>query len=428
MRITVPFMAKRGRFRNAARGWMVTVAVMVLGMTTLGVTTACVGLTGTTLGSAQRGPSPTPEGREHRLPSTPHVDDVGAHQRTVQGDQGHGGAASGSAPPSPGLVQRAPAGGQPAPVPGVSWTADVLLTGGAGDIVSPTGDLIAVVDHRGVCLHAGRPDEPGPDAGTGTGVGQCVLAFPAGVTPAFAVFSPTGAHLLVVAGPGVRSEVYVIDARSWAVQIVGPQGMAPIGPNPPTWDLSSAAWDVDGAAVLLVPRTAEETGAVLGIELTGGPPYERVRVSADLANSSPSLWSTEAGLVLVANAGEQRNKLWWADFATGAVEAIATFGDPAGSLALSAADPLGRTLLVCPDAPTARSAPSSGSPSRTGHRLLCGLIPGAALARSSRQTAGTSRWPIGLPPATRSRWSTPPPGRQCSACRCRCPSPRPRPT
>ncbi len=238
--------------------------------------------------------------------------------------------------------------GESASVQGGRWTADVLLTGGAGDIVSPTGDLTAVVDHRGVCLHAGRPDGPGPDAGTGTGVGQCVLTFPADVTPTFAVFSPTGTHLLVVAGPAAQSAVYLIDARSWAVQVIGPQGVAPIGPSPPSWDLSSAAWDVDGAAVLLVPKTAEETGAVLGIELAGGPPYQRVRVAAELANSSPSLWSTQAGLVLVANAGGQRNRLWWADFGTGVAQEIAAFGDPDGSLALSAADPLGRTVLVCP--------------------------------------------------------------------------------
>jgi len=344
MTITVPLMEKRGRFRNASRGWMVTVAVMVLGATTLNMVTACGILPGQTVGSAQRGPSPSPGGAPGLGPPASGTSITSTHSV----EQGSGGAASGSVPPSPAPVPDAPSGGESAPVPGVTWTADVLLTGGAGDIVSPTGDLTAVVNHRGVCLHAGRPDEPGPDAGTGTGVGQCVLTFPSGVTPMFAVFSPTGAHLLVVAGPATKSAVYVIDARTWAVQIIGPQGTTPVGPSPPSWNLSSAAWDIDGAAVLLVPRTADETGAVLDIELAGGPPYERVRLAAELANSSPSLWSTEAGLVLVANAGGQRNKLWWADFATGAAQAIAAFGDTEGSLALSAADPLGRTVLVCP--------------------------------------------------------------------------------
>ncbi len=223
-----------------------------------------------------------------------------------------------------------------------------MLTGGGGDIVSPTGDLVAVVDGRGVCLHLGPAADSGADFGTGTGTGRCVLSFAAGVTPSYAVFSPTGAHLLVVAGPANRSVVYVIDVGSGAVDVVGPQGVGSLGATAPEWNLSSALWDVDGASVLLVPRTDEATGAVIGFDLSGGGPSERARLPAELANSSPSLFSTVSGLALIATTGEQRNKLWWADYSTGAVDEIAGFSDPGGSLVLGGADPLGRTVLVCP--------------------------------------------------------------------------------
>ena len=285
---------------------------------------------------------------------------------TAQGSAGHGSATS---PPT---AAASPAAGR-------GWTADLVLTGGRADIASPTGDVTAVVDDRGVCLHAGRPEDPerpaGPDAGTGTGVGQCVLTFAAGVTPAFAVFSPTGAHLMVVAGPAVRSEVYVIDVRSWAVQAIGPQGIGPATGLAPNWDLSSAAWDVDGSAVLLVPRTGQATGAILGVELTGGAPYQRAVLPAGLANSAPSLWSTAAGIAVVANTGDQRNVLWWADFGTGSVEGIATVGDPDGSLVLGAADPLGRTVLVCQRGPDGALGPTIGI--AVADRRTAPLLPGS---------------------------------------------------
>lgn len=341
---TVPPMVIRGRVSSTARLWLLMVAV------TVGSAVGCAAsVGGTAQGSAGRGSA---TGRPAAAASPAPPSSAVAVVSPTPGEQGPSGAVSGGAPLDPGPLSAATSPGAPGPTADHGWTADVVLTGGRGDIVSPTGDLTAVVDDRGVCLHAGRPDDPGgasgPDAGTGTGVGQCVLSFAAGVTPAFAVFSPTGAHLLVVAGPAARSEVYVIDARSWAVQAIGPQGIGPSGPSPPSWELSGAAWDIDGAAVLLVPRTGEETGAVLGVELTGGAPYQRVALPAGLANSSPSLWSTDAGLAVVATTGDQRNALWWADFATGTVQVIAEFGDPDGSLALSAADPLGRTVLVCP--------------------------------------------------------------------------------
>jgi len=396
--ITVPPMVKRGRVRSRAHAWVLMVAVMALGS----VAGCAASVGGTAMGSSGRG-SPTSRAGE-AVAGTPATPSSAVASPVASGEQVSGGAASGSAPPGPGVMPGRPTGAEPARPPDTGWTADVVLTGGPGDIVSPTGDLMAVVDHRGVCLHAGRPDDPGrvsgSDAGTGTGVGQCVLTFADGVTPAFAVFSPTGAHLLVVAGPAAQSQVYVIDARSWGVQSIGPQGVGPLGPTTvPRWDLSSAAWDVDGAAVLLVPRTGETTGAVLGIELTGGAPYPRVRLPAGLANSSPSVWSTDAGLAVVANAGDQRSSLWWADFATGAVQAIATFDDPQGSLALSAADPLGRTVLVCPRQPSGALGATVGiavadrrsAPVRPGSRGCAGAVfsaDGSYLALADQLAGG----------------------------------------
>lgn len=343
--ITVPPMVIQGRFWSDAGLWALIIAVVAVG--SAAGCAAPVG--GTAHGSMSRGSMTDPP--TAASPATPSA----AVNASAPAERGSSGAASGGASLDPGLVPTATSGDAPAPAADRGWTADLVLTGGRGDVVSPTGDLTAVVDDRRVCLHAGRPEDPddpsgasGRDAGTGTGVGQCLLSFAAGVTPAFAVFSPTGSHLLVVAGPAARSEVYVIDARSWLVQAIGPQGIGPVAASPPSWDLSSASWDVDGAAVLLVPRTGQATGAVLGADLAGGAPYRRAVLPAELVNSSPSLWSTAAGLAFVANTGDQRNMLWWADFDTGAVQGTATVGDPHGSLVLGAADPLGRTVLVCP--------------------------------------------------------------------------------
>ena len=378
---TVPAMVNRGRVRSAARLWLLIVAVMALGS----AAGCAAAVDGTAQGPAGRASAPNPS----TAASTP-------------GEPGSSGAVSGGAPLDAGLLPSATSVGVPAVPAGRRWAADLLLTGG-GDIVSPTGDLTAVVDDRGVCLHAGRPEDPerpaGPDAGTGTGVGQCVRTFDDGVTPAFAVFSPTGEHLLVVAGPAARSEVYVIDTGSWAVHVVGPQGLGPVAAPLPTWDLSSAAWDVDGAAVLLVPRTGDATGPVLGVEVTGGAPNERVRLPAGLANSSPSLWSTATGLAVVANTGDQRNTLWWADFGSGAVRGVATVGDPHGSLVLGAADPLGRTVLACARDPNGSLGPTIGiavadgrtAPLLPGSRSCAGAVfsaDGSYLAMADQLAAG----------------------------------------
>ncbi len=66
------------------------------------------------------------------------------------------------------------------------------------------------------------------------------------------------------------------------------------------------------------------------------------------ANGSPSLWTADSGLAVIANKGADVSTLWWGDFATGGVDDIGGFSEPGGSLLLSSADPLGRTVLVCP--------------------------------------------------------------------------------
>ena len=359
--------------RSTAVVWLLMVAVMAL--PTVAGCAASVG--GTAEVSATHGSATGPPSAASTTdPLADHPSEAGS---VAPGVPAPGGAVSGGAPLDTGSLPTASGGSTPAEVASRRWAADVVLTGGRDDIVSPTGDLTAVVDDRGVCLHAGRPEDPerpaGADAGTGAGVGQCVLPFGSGVTPAFAVFSPSGAHLLVVAGPAARSEVYVIDARSWAVQVIGPQGVGPVVAGPPTWDLSSAAWDVDGAAVLLVPRTGEATGAVLGAELAGGAPYERVRMPAGLVNSSPSLWSSAGGLAVVSNAGDQRNTLWWAAFGSGTVQGVGTIGDSHELLALSAADPLGRTVLVCQRGPDGALGPTIGIAVADGSTAP--LLPGS---------------------------------------------------
>jgi len=100
--------------------------------------------------------------------------------------------------------------------------------------------------------------------------------------------------------------------------------------------------------VLLLPRTADTSGPVLQFDLTTGAVSQRLRMDAVLANSSPSLWTTRTGLAVVANAGDQRNALWWLDFATGSASRIAVLPESGGTIALSSADPQGRFVLICP--------------------------------------------------------------------------------
>jgi hypothetical protein len=171
-----------------------------------------------------------------------------------------------------------------------------------------------------------------------------------GANPTFAVFAQDGTDLLVVAGPAGAAGVYVFSAADGAARVLGPQGGADFaaGSTPPGWDLSSAAWGADGRTVLLVPRTEQASGPVLLYDLTSGAVTERLRIDAALANSSPSLWTTRTGLAVVANAGDQRNVLWWLDFASGSASRLAVLPESAGTITLSSADPRGRFVLICP--------------------------------------------------------------------------------
>jgi Tol biopolymer transport system component len=59
------------------------------------------------------------------------------------------------------------------------------------------------------------------------------------------------------------------------------------------------------------------------------------------------MWTTHTGLAVVANSGEERNALWWFDFATGAARRIADAPEPGGTTVLSSVDPLGRFAMIC---------------------------------------------------------------------------------
>ncbi|MET0864901.1 MAG: hypothetical protein ABWZ98_11250 [Nakamurella sp.] len=181
------------------------------------------------------------------------------------------------------------------------------------------------------------------------GIGRCGRLY-AEAAPTFAVFSPLGDSLLVVAGAPEAAVVYVFDPATGSARTLEPEGIRDFNTSavPRGWSLSSAVWNVDGSAVLLVPRTTAETGPVLEFDLGTGVVTERVQLAAALANSSPSLWTTQTGLAVVANAGAEVNAVWWADFSTGKVSRISSFPDPGGSLSLSAATPAGQTVLVCP--------------------------------------------------------------------------------
>ena len=217
-----------------------------------------------------------------------------------------------------------------------AWSA-VVETGPGNGIPSPNGDLSVVFDRDQVCfVPVSGERRCGPLA--------------AGATPTFAAFSQDGAHLLIVAGPATTAGVYVFHASDGTARVLGPTGVQDFaaGATPPEWDLSTAVWGADGNSVLLVPITTEASGPVLQFDLTSGTAAERLRLDAQLANSSPSLWTTRTGLAVVPNSGAQRNALWWFDFATGSATRIAVAPDPGGTLVLSSADPLGRFVLICP--------------------------------------------------------------------------------
>lgn len=243
----------------------------------------------------------------------------------LAGDSPTGTAVDGSASIPPGV-----------PSTPYAWTMAVRKGPGQG-ILSPTGDLTANIVAGSVCF---------APAG---GIGGCG-SLARGAAPTFAAFSPDGSHLLIIAGTPGALGAYVFDVSDASVRVLGPAGVQdfPPGTTPPLWDLSTAAWNVDGSAVLLVPRTTEATGPVLAFDVGSGAVVELIRIDASLANSTPSIFSTTTGLALVANTGEQRNILWWADFANGSVTELANYPLPGGSIALIAADPGGRSVLICP--------------------------------------------------------------------------------
>lgn len=243
---------------------------------------------------------------------------------------------------SPASASTAISGGPPdAAVPAASgsWAATVE-SGLPSGIPSPTGGLTATLLGDRVCLVpvAGAP--------------RCELLV-TGATATFAVFAPDGGTLLVIADSPGGAAAYLIDTGGAATRVLGPGGVQDFafGSAPPAWDLSSAVWGFDGSSVLLVPRTAAATGPVLEFDLTSGTVATLFELHAELANSTPSMWTTATGLALLASTGDQRNILWWADFASGGVTELANYPLPGGSLVLTGADPMGHAVLICPRRP-----------------------------------------------------------------------------
>ncbi len=206
---------------------------------------------------------------------------------------------------------------------------------GADGMPSPTGDLTAQLAGNRVCFQPGSRCAELADQDR----------------PAFAVYSPDGAHLLAVAGPDGSPDrsIYVLDTDDAALRVIGPDGVAgaPRG-EPPRWNLSSVAWSADGSSVVIVPHTEGDTGPMLSADLDTGTITETAQLIADVANSKPSIWPTGNGTALVLNDGPDRQTLWWQYSGTTGVTDIARFQQEGGSLYLSAADPLGRFVLSCP--------------------------------------------------------------------------------
>lgn len=259
-------------------------------------------------------------------------------------------AASAAAPDASAGPSPDPSG--PAAAPG-DWNSALIEFGGAG-FPSPSGDLNAVVRDGHICFESA------------TGGGPCA-ALAAGDQPVFLAFSPDGRRLLVVAGPDDRSRtVYVLDTGDARMRVIGPAGVTDEVAAPARWHLSTAAWSGDGSAVVLVPHTDGDTGPVLSADLADGTVTETLRLPADLANGRPAIRPTRDGTALVGSTGADRQTLWWSDGSGGEVRQIARFGEAGGSLTIAAADPLGRTVLVCPRRSDGRWGATVGIAVRTG--------------------------------------------------------------
>ena len=204
-------------------------------------------------------------------------------------------------------------------------------------MVSPTGGLTAQLIGDRVCF-----------APSG-GIGSCAALSP-GDTPTFAQFSPDGEYLLVVAGQKPAMGAYVLATADASVRVLGPDGLQDFttGSAPPRWNLSSAAWGASGSSVLLLPMTDLSAGELIEFDLTSGAVGSPVELPAELANSSPSLLATAGGIAIVPSIGALRHTLWWADPAAGAVRKLTEVAEPDASLVLSAVDPTGAIVLVCP--------------------------------------------------------------------------------
>jgi len=263
-------------------------------------------------------------------------------------------AQAGSAQPAVRSIEpSAPPSTSPSPSPSASASDPVVDSTGGGwtfahvkfgpdGIPSPTGQFTARLTGGRVCFQ--------PVAEARAGSVPCG-ALADGDAPVFAVFSPDGKRLLVVAGPdgSQTRSVYVVDSDTAAVRVVGPDAVTDLPDGEPArWVLSSVAWSVDGSSVVIVPHTDGDAGPVLSVDLAQGATTEIARLPADLANGQPSVWTARNGMALVNNKGADRQTLWWLDPATGSVDGIGRFPDESGSLVLSAADPLGRSVLTCP--------------------------------------------------------------------------------
>jgi len=216
-----------------------------------------------------------------------------------------------------------------------AWTSALIEMGGVG-LPAPSGDLYAVVRGGQVCFESGAAPGPCGDLAPGD-------------EPVFMVFSPDGGRLLLVAGPDEQARAaYVLDTDDGDVRAIGPSGITDAPAAPARWHLSSVAWSSDGSAVVLVPHTDSDTGPVLSADLETTTVTEIFRLPADLANGRPSIWPTREGTAVVGNTGIDVRTVWWADRAGGELRSIGRFDQDGGSLTLAAADPLGRSVLVCP--------------------------------------------------------------------------------
>lgn len=221
---------------------------------------------------------------------------------------------------------------------------------GPEGIPSPAGDRTVRLDGQRACF--APIDEP---AGGPAGAQEACADLPAGDVTLFTAFSPDGSSLLVVAGPDPHHvSVHVIDSDTGQARVIGRDQILASSADPPRWDLSSASWAVDGSGVVLVPRTDAADGPVVLADHRTGRLTEVGRLPADLANGTPSIWSTDRGLALVGSSGPDPAALWW--LPAGRVEPveIGRFPEAGGSLHLAAADPPGRIVLVCPRAADGR--------------------------------------------------------------------------